>query len=90
LTKQQLLTQQDIDKLQQAINRQATLAHQFALVPIREMLESNHRYAIAQLDEQTTLVQQASSCPLATIQRDHAQYQRELAQTERERIFTRR
>ena len=53
LTKQQLLTQQDIDKLQHTINRQVILAHQFALVPIREMLESNHRYALARFDEQT-------------------------------------
>ncbi len=84
LTKQQLLTQQDIDKLQQTINRQAILAHKFALVPIREMLESNYRFALAQLDEQTTLVQQATSRPLATLQRDQAQCQRELAQVERE------
>lgn len=36
------------------------------------------------MDEQTTLVQQATSRPLATIQRDQAQCQRELAQVERE------
>ncbi|MBK7300522.1 MAG: hypothetical protein IPI79_09280, partial [Moraxellaceae bacterium] len=60
------------------------LAQQFALVANRQQLETQLAAVSSELDQQTALVQQASSRPVASIEREQARCQQEISNTERE------
>lgn len=84
LAAQQVISKQTLEQLQKLNARQALLAHKFTLLAGRTDLERQHCHAQQQLDQQTSLVQQAKSRSIEVIQRDQARDKRELAQVEQE------
>lgn len=84
LHQQKAYLQQQLQQLNKTSQRQGLLAQQFALVDNRQQLETQLAAVSSELDQQTALVQQASSRPLASIERDLARCQQEISNTERE------
>ena len=84
LHQQKAHLQQQLQQFNKTSQRQALLAQQFALVANRQQLETQLAAVSSELDQQTALVQQASSRPLASIERDLARCQQEISNTERE------
>ena len=76
--------QQQLQQLNNTSQRQTLLAQQFALVANRQQLETQLAAVSSELDQQTALVQQASSRPVASIEREQARCQQEISNTERE------
>lgn len=75
---------QELKGIEQTKKRHALLAQQFALITGRDTLEAQLDAASMELDKQTSLVQQASSLPLASIQREQALCQQRINDTTQE------
>ena len=84
LAGQQIKLKQKSDELHNQSRRQAELEQRFALVNSRTVLESRLDEAKRSLEAHITLVSQASSRTLTTIQRDQERNQHELRQLEQE------
>ena len=84
LHQQKAQLQQQLQQLNNTSQRQTLLAQQFALVANRQQLETQLAAVSSELDQQTALVQQASSRPVASIEREQARCQQEISNTERE------